>query len=388
MVMAQKAIQDLVEIGTAVAGADETAAARSAAAEAAGADGKIGERLRAAREAAGFTLVEIFSGTKVKIGILEAIEAGDRARLPATPFTAGFVKAYAQFLGLDAGAYAALYRAEVMGEDAAKAAAAAPPLASEAAPLVYRAPVFAEAPVKARSAPGFAASPEKLVSYFGIGASLILVGWIGAMVIAPKRSAETAPVVLQTAEPAPAPVALTPSPVPVGTAATGSETIVTPTLEAAATEGAQDIVDAEIVPPAIRTPRVKPPAPVLLVDATAFDIDADALNAAQAEAVEEMPPAPVAAPEPILVSARLVRPATPKYPERCAARAKARESVDVRVDIGPDGTPQNPRVAATSNACFDAAAVQTALRMQFAPATADGAPRLESGKAITIEFLK
>lgn len=409
MVMPQRAIRELAEIGRADPSAEEISAAKSAAALAAAIEGKVGERLRAARQAAGYTLVDVFDGTKVKIGLLDAIETGDRKQLPATPYAAGFVKSYAQFLGLDPNAYAALYRAEVAAEEAAKAAlSAAAPLPAAKAPVIYEAPIIADPVPEKRqaAAPGVCAtappaapfaetapspanvSPEKLVSYFGIGASLVVAGWIGAMIASPKNSAAPAPMAKidvraeTPALPPPVPViekiAAAPAPKEVAAEAPAVEAETEPVVTFVVTAG----------------PRLKPPAPKIspAADHDVAEIDAGALNAAQKTQIAEIPPAPAAAPSPKrapkVTPASLMRPAAPKYPERCASRAAKRETVDVVIDIDANGVPRNARVGASSNECFNIAALQTAARMRFSPATVDGAPNFEAAKSMTIEFLK
>lgn len=60
-----------------------------------------GERLREAREAAGMTLEEIATTTRIPTRHLESLEAGDFARLPAPTYTIGFAKSFAAAVGLD-----------------------------------------------------------------------------------------------------------------------------------------------------------------------------------------------------------------------------------------------------------------------------------------------
>ncbi len=86
----------------------------------------VGPRLKSAREAKGLSLAAVQHGTKVKIAHLAAIEAGDSASLPPTPFVAGFVKAYAQFLGLNPEEFSSAYKTE------AAAAASQPRTSPEA----------------------------------------------------------------------------------------------------------------------------------------------------------------------------------------------------------------------------------------------------------------
>jgi cytoskeletal protein RodZ len=61
----------------------------------------VGERLREAREAAGLTLEDIATSTRIPTRHLESLEASDFARLPAPTYTIGFAKNYAGAVGLD-----------------------------------------------------------------------------------------------------------------------------------------------------------------------------------------------------------------------------------------------------------------------------------------------
>ncbi len=74
---------------------------------------QVGERLRAAREAAVLNLDDIGSKTRVPIRHLEAIERNDYAALPSATYAVGFVKAYARALGLDEHAFAHDLRSEI-----------------------------------------------------------------------------------------------------------------------------------------------------------------------------------------------------------------------------------------------------------------------------------
>ena len=79
----------------------------------ASAPSRVGERLRQAREAQGRALEEIATITRVPLRHLRLIEAGDHAELPATPYSVGFVRTYAQAIGLDATRLAQDFRAEL-----------------------------------------------------------------------------------------------------------------------------------------------------------------------------------------------------------------------------------------------------------------------------------
>lgn len=71
----------------------------------------VWERLRRAREDAGKTTVEVAEETRIPRRMIEAIEAGDIAALPAGPYAVGFAKGIARALGLDEVAYADEVRA-------------------------------------------------------------------------------------------------------------------------------------------------------------------------------------------------------------------------------------------------------------------------------------
>jgi cytoskeleton protein RodZ len=61
----------------------------------------LGEYLRAERLARGITLEQISADTRITVSMLQAMEEGDIDRLPAPVFTKGFLRAYAEQVGLD-----------------------------------------------------------------------------------------------------------------------------------------------------------------------------------------------------------------------------------------------------------------------------------------------
>lgn len=63
--------------------------------------GEIGRLLRARREELGLTLGDIQAETKVRKRYLEAIEKGDDSEIPGEVYAKGFIRAYANFVGLD-----------------------------------------------------------------------------------------------------------------------------------------------------------------------------------------------------------------------------------------------------------------------------------------------
>jgi len=74
----------------------------------------LGSYLRKEREARNFSLEEISSSTKIRKGILSAIENDDYTLLPPPVFVKGFLRAYANYLGLDCGEVMKKYK-EVAG---------------------------------------------------------------------------------------------------------------------------------------------------------------------------------------------------------------------------------------------------------------------------------
>jgi len=71
----------------------------------------IGAELRAARTARGEDLNDIAAYLRIRPSYLEALEAGEAARLPGRAYAIGFLRAYAQGLELDGSALAARLKA-------------------------------------------------------------------------------------------------------------------------------------------------------------------------------------------------------------------------------------------------------------------------------------
>jgi cytoskeleton protein RodZ len=64
---------------------------------------EVGDRLREARERLGLTLEEVERTTRIRIHHLEAIERGELDSLPSPVQARGFLRNYAEFLGLEPG---------------------------------------------------------------------------------------------------------------------------------------------------------------------------------------------------------------------------------------------------------------------------------------------
>lgn len=84
-----------------------------AAGSAAASNLTAGQRLRTAREAAGLSLADLSSQSKIPTRMLELIESGDYAALPARTYATGFTRSCARLLGLDEKELVAQVRAEL-----------------------------------------------------------------------------------------------------------------------------------------------------------------------------------------------------------------------------------------------------------------------------------
>lgn len=69
----------------------------------------LGSRFRSARTSQGKSLQEVAQVTRINPTILAALESDNFAKMPAEVFTRGFIKLYAQYLGLDANETIKLY---------------------------------------------------------------------------------------------------------------------------------------------------------------------------------------------------------------------------------------------------------------------------------------
>lgn len=81
--------------------------------EAAGSAQRVGDKLRAAREAQGLTIEEIANATRIPKRHLTTIENGSYAGLPAATYSTGFIKSWARRLGLDGQALSDQFRMEM-----------------------------------------------------------------------------------------------------------------------------------------------------------------------------------------------------------------------------------------------------------------------------------
>lgn len=82
----------------------------------------FGEVMRRERELREITLREIAEATKINLRYLEALERNDFGRLPGGVFNKGFVRAYAQFIGVDPESMVTAYLEEEQRQSAAEQA--------------------------------------------------------------------------------------------------------------------------------------------------------------------------------------------------------------------------------------------------------------------------
>jgi cytoskeleton protein RodZ len=403
----------------------------------------IGMRLAAARIAKGVSVEAAHFGTKVKIPYLIAIEAGDRAALPATPFAAGFVKSYAQFLGLPADATARDWRAEMEGF-APPAPLPAPepkpapivlmtPIKAPAAPIVPRMPH--EAPNDAGPAPTpaqslFVAPPLKTTLLVSV-AAIAVFAYFGAQAQGRKTREAERSAALEERMSGPA-VAAPSMPEPQISATTGVA-LIPPTEKAAPPEtktAERPVAESDqaqtqkaeapaprLAPrttgpsteaalavsertPAAETPTGNEIAPATLApnsdgaqsEAPVIDASMDvsvimsSVVAAPAEPVEAEETSALADAAPKFTAALLLKPPRLIYPDRCSAKSNATESVTVSYSVGVDGAVSGVKAVSSTNACFEAAAIAAASKMRFAPALVGGAPTVEAGRTATLQF--
>jgi cytoskeleton protein RodZ len=69
-----------------------------------------GDELRQRREALGLDLADVAAALRIKLAYLMALEAGRPDELPGAVYAIGFIRAYADYLGLDSGEMLRLFR--------------------------------------------------------------------------------------------------------------------------------------------------------------------------------------------------------------------------------------------------------------------------------------
>ncbi len=90
-------------------------------------DHKLGEVLRAAREAKEVDLIRVERDTKIRERYLSALERGEYRELPGAVYTKGFLRNYGAYLGLDPEYLIDLYRLETSSIAAERPSSPGPP---------------------------------------------------------------------------------------------------------------------------------------------------------------------------------------------------------------------------------------------------------------------
>ena len=72
----------------------------------------LGEELKALRQSRGISIRDVVARTRIQRNYLEALESGHYQDLPAGVYTRGFIKSYADFLGLESRDYLRRYTKE------------------------------------------------------------------------------------------------------------------------------------------------------------------------------------------------------------------------------------------------------------------------------------
>ncbi|PQA87986.1 TonB family protein [Hyphococcus luteus] len=373
-----------------------------------------GALLAAAREAAGLSVDEVSEAIKVKAAHLAAIEVLRADLLPALPYASGFVKSYARYLGLDADAVAARFRAEV----AAIVAQGGEP---EAAP---------QEPAYAASSGGAASEGARLATVFALLAVLLFVMWVGYQVLsgAGNEPAERPNIVVSNPS-APRPSLMAPAVRPEaespGETAQPADEAMEDAAPAslpedqsaaepqagAADEAVEDAVEDGGAETADVSAAPAPSAPAS--QASASETQASETQASETRATEPqvneiqagetpsrdirssetsaaprvLPRRPRPAP-PVVEEASLTHSVAPEYPERCARGADTVESVTVMFDVSAAGRAVHPRIVTSTDSCFNEEALRALDRWRFSPRTVDGAASLETGKSATLNFRK
>lgn len=73
---------------------------------------RVGERLQKERIRKGLALEEVAKATKIRLRFLSAIERGDYKSLPSSAYIQGFIRNYAEYLGLPINEIVAIFKRE------------------------------------------------------------------------------------------------------------------------------------------------------------------------------------------------------------------------------------------------------------------------------------
>jgi cytoskeleton protein RodZ len=172
---------------------------------------EIGTELKRLREQKGLTLEDVQQGTKIRNRYLEAIEAGELETLPGMVYARGFIKSYAEFLGVNGQELLETYGLST------------PPAETVPVELPSRRNTAAKKPIRNASFNGINKMPQILAGV-GVVAAIVLI----YVLIVQKPANETSKNQMKTQEapkataqpvhptqaPTPTPAPVTPPPAP------------------------------------------------------------------------------------------------------------------------------------------------------------------------------
>jgi hypothetical protein len=119
----------------------------------------LGERLRHAREARGYSIYQIEIDTRIRGALIELLEQGQYDQLPPAPYLRGLIRSLANYLGVDAEEMIALYVADLTPPPPPPPIPPAP-----IAPPPPPTPPPAPAPVVAEPEPAVVEEPKKKIA--------------------------------------------------------------------------------------------------------------------------------------------------------------------------------------------------------------------------------
>jgi len=200
----------------------------------------IGRKLREARERLGLTLSEVERTTRIRVHYLEMLESGEIDSIPSVVQARGFLKNYADFLGLNTAAVLDDFAAVLRGNHKR----------TQAKPTPVPAPRPATARVRARR-PNWLSMDLFLAVLGGVGVVAVII-WGGGRLMASLRQDSDSG---GESPPIPAATATFSNPAPTGSppiAATGEDVLVTSTPQPTATApniilGPANIIDLRVV---------------------------------------------------------------------------------------------------------------------------------------------
>jgi cytoskeletal protein RodZ len=123
---------------------------------------KLGEVLRAAREAKGVGLDRVERDTKIRVRYLSALERGEYRELPGAVYTKGFLRNYGAYLGLDPEYLIDLFRIESAGAAVERPTVPTPPR-----------------PIAARRSRAFVITPGAVMAAL---TTVAVIGFVGYLV--------------------------------------------------------------------------------------------------------------------------------------------------------------------------------------------------------------